>query len=119
MPDPGSVEFRASLLAGTMLEFRIPCLESTLMTAYAPQTQLETHEVTNVPPPLAGRNLYAADAALRDAARAFGGEWVEAPLMALGAAAGSEEAMQWGEDANRYPPELADFRPLRRGASTR
>ena len=79
------------------------------MTAYAPQTQLETHEVTNVPPPLAGRNLYATDAALRDAARAFGGEWVEAPLLALGAAAGSEEALQWGEDANRYPPELQTF----------
>ncbi len=79
------------------------------MTAYAPQTQLETHEVTNVPPPLAGRNLYAGDAALRNAARTFGGEWVEAPLTALGAAAGSEEVMQWGEDANRYPPELATF----------
>ncbi len=79
------------------------------MTAYAPQTQLETHEVTNVPPPLAGRNLYAGDAALRDAARTFGGEWVEAPLTALGAAAGSEEVMQWGEDANRYPPELTTF----------
>ncbi len=24
-------------------------------------------------------------------------------------AAGSEEAMQWGEDANRYPPELQAF----------
>jgi putative acyl-CoA dehydrogenase len=84
-------------------------MESTLMTAYAPQTQLETHDVTNVPPPLPGRNLYAADAALRGAARAFGGEWVDAPLLALGAAAGSEEAMQWGEDANRYPPELQAF----------
>ena len=29
--------------------------------------------------------------------------------LALGAAAGSEEAMQWGEDANRYPPELQAF----------
>ncbi len=79
------------------------------MTAYAPQTQLETHDVTNAPPPLPGRNLYAADVALRDAARAFGGEWMETPLLALGAAAGSEEAMQWGEDANRYPPELQTF----------
>ncbi len=79
------------------------------MTPYAPQTHLETHDVTNVPPPFAGRNLYAADAALRDAARLHGTEWVEAPLLALGAAAGSEEVLQWGEDANRYPPELQIF----------
>ncbi|MGC1587276.1 MAG: acyl-CoA dehydrogenase family protein [Rhodomicrobium sp.] len=79
------------------------------MTAYAPQTHLETHDVTNVPPPLTGRNLYASDTALRDAARFYGGEWVEAPLLALGAAAGSEEVLQWGEDANRYPPELQSF----------
>ncbi len=79
------------------------------MNPYAPQTHLETHDVTNVPPPLAGRNLYAGDAALRDAARLHGGDWVEAPLTALGAAAGSEETMQWGEDANRYPPELLAF----------
>jgi len=79
------------------------------MTPYAPQTHLETHDVTNVPPPFAGRNLFAADAALRDAAKFHGGEWVEAPLLALGAAAGSEEVLQWGEDANRYPPELQTF----------
>ncbi|MGO9983788.1 MAG: acyl-CoA dehydrogenase family protein [Rhodomicrobium sp.] len=79
------------------------------MTPYAPQTHLETHDVTNAPPLLAGRNLYTGDAALRDAARLFGGDWVEAPLAALGAAAGSEEVMQWGEDANRYPPELQVF----------
>ena len=79
------------------------------MTAYAPQTQLETHEVTNVPLPLAGRNLYAADTAVREAASVFGGDWTEAPLLALGSAAGTDEAMQWGEDANRYPPELQTF----------
>jgi putative acyl-CoA dehydrogenase len=79
------------------------------MTAYAPRTELETHDVTNVPPPFAGRNLYATDVALRDAARTHGGDWVDQPLMALGAAAGSEEVLQWGEDANRYPPELFTF----------
>jgi putative acyl-CoA dehydrogenase len=79
------------------------------MTAYAPQIHLETHDVTNAPPPFGARNFYAEDRALREAARAFGGEWVEAPLLALGAAAGSEEAQQWGEDANRYTPELSTF----------
>lgn len=79
------------------------------MTAYAPQTHLETHDVTNFPPSIAGRNLYRADAALRGAARLFGGDWVEEPLLAFGAAAGSEQALQWGEDANRFPPELQIF----------
>lgn len=79
------------------------------MTAYAPQTHLETHEVTNAPPPFASRNLYEEDRALREAARLHGGDWVDAPLSALGAAAGSSEVLQWGEDANRYPPELDAF----------
>ena len=79
------------------------------MSAYAPQSHLETHEVINVPPPFGGRNLYAEDRALREAARLHGGEWVEEPLSALGAAAGSEEVLQWGEDANRYRPELHAF----------
>ncbi len=79
------------------------------MTSYAPQSHLETHEVTNAPPPLGARNLYAEDRALREAARLSGGDWVEEPLLALGAAAGSEETLQWGEDANRYPPELQAF----------
>jgi putative acyl-CoA dehydrogenase len=79
------------------------------MMPYAPQTHLETHEVTNVPPPFAGRNLYLLDAALRDAARVHGADWVDQPLTALGAAAGTEEVLQWGEDANRYPPVLQTF----------
>jgi putative acyl-CoA dehydrogenase len=79
------------------------------MTAYAPRTHLETHDVTNVPPLFAERNLYTSDTALRDAARFHGGGWVEEPLSALGAAAGSEEVLQWGEDANRNPPELQTF----------
>jgi putative acyl-CoA dehydrogenase len=79
------------------------------MMPYAPQTHLETHEVTNVPPPFAGRNLYLTDAALRDAARVQGGDWLDGPLTALGAAAGTEEVLQWGEDANRYPPVLQTF----------
>jgi putative acyl-CoA dehydrogenase len=79
------------------------------MPAYAPQTLLETHEVINAPPLFAGRNLYAEDRPLRDAARLHGGEWVEEPLSALGGAAGSDEVLQWGEDANRYAPELQTF----------
>jgi putative acyl-CoA dehydrogenase len=80
-----------------------------LSVTYLPQTHLETHDVTNVPPPFAGRNLYATDTALQDAVRLYGGEWPGPALISLGAAAGSEEVLQWGEDANRYPPALVSF----------
>jgi putative acyl-CoA dehydrogenase len=79
------------------------------MMPYAPQTHLETHDVTNVPPPFAGRNLYSIDSALRDAVRVHGGDWADQPLTALGAALGTEEVLRWGEDANRYPPVLQTF----------
>ena len=83
------------------------------MTAYAPQTHLETHEVTNAPPLFAGRNLYAED---RGLARCRESPWRRlgrGASLALGGAAGSEEVLQWGEDANRYPPELQTFDRLR------
>jgi putative acyl-CoA dehydrogenase len=79
------------------------------MMPYAPETHLETHEVTNAPPPFAGRNLYLTDAALRDAVRIHGAEWADQPLTELGALTGTEEVLQWGEDANRYPPVLHSF----------
>jgi putative acyl-CoA dehydrogenase len=79
------------------------------MTDYAPRTHLETHDVTNVPPPFAGRNLYLTDRALHDATCLHGGAWVEERLARLGSAVGSEEVLQWGEEANRYPPELKTF----------
>ena len=79
------------------------------MAAYAPLTHLETHDVTNVPQPFAGRNLYRTDTALWDAVRLYGGDWVDGPLAALGEVVGSEEVLQWGDDANRHTPELQTF----------
>ena len=79
------------------------------MPRHAPSTRLITHEVFNQPPDFAGRNLFTSDPVLRHWARREGGDWVEAPLTALGAAAGSEEVLAWGEEANRYPPELTVF----------
>ncbi|WP_439574692.1 acyl-CoA dehydrogenase family protein [Phreatobacter sp.] len=79
------------------------------MPRHAPSTRLVTHEVTNQPPDFAGRNLYTSDPVLRDWARREGGEWVDAPLAALGADVGTEEVLQWGEEANRHPPELTVF----------
>ncbi|QCK84456.1 DNA alkylation response protein [Phreatobacter aquaticus] len=79
------------------------------MPRHAPSTQLLTHEVTNQPPDFAGRNLYLSDPVLREAACREGGDWVDQPLAALGADVGSEEALAWGEEANRFPPELTVF----------
>jgi putative acyl-CoA dehydrogenase len=65
-----------------------------------------THEVANQPPPLAGYDVAARDAALLEGLRREGGAWDEDALHALGSLAGSEEAIGWGFDANRHEPEL-------------
>jgi putative acyl-CoA dehydrogenase len=65
-----------------------------------------THEVANQPPPLAGYNVAARDAALIEGLRREGAAWDEDALLALGALAGSEEAIAWGFEANRHVPEL-------------
>jgi putative acyl-CoA dehydrogenase len=64
-----------------------------------------THEVTNQPPPLAGYDV-AQDAALLEGLRREGGGWDEQALHELGTLAGSQEAIAWGFEANRNPPEL-------------
>ena len=65
-----------------------------------------THEVTNQPPPLEGYDVFGADAALVEAVEREGAGWAVDDLHALGRLAGSPEAIGWGFDANRYPPEL-------------
>ncbi len=79
------------------------------MSSYAPATHLETHEVTNQPAPLAPRNLYTTDVALRDAVLRDAGDWLDARMERLGAVVGSEHVLELGEAANRCPPELAAF----------
>jgi putative acyl-CoA dehydrogenase len=79
------------------------------MTAYAPITHLETHEVTNQPSPLAPRNLYLTDTALREAVRREAGDWLDKRMERLGEIIGSERVLELGEQANRYPPELVVF----------
>lgn len=79
------------------------------MPSFAPTTRLETHEVMNQPPEFGGRNLYAIDAAFREGAQREGGAWLDEPLSRLGGAVGSEQVLEWGADANRFPPELITF----------
>jgi putative acyl-CoA dehydrogenase len=65
-----------------------------------------THEVSNQPPPLQGYDVFGADAALVEAVEREGAGWAVDDLHALGRLAGSPEAIGWGFDANRHPPEL-------------
>ncbi len=65
-----------------------------------------THEVLNQPPPLAGYNVFTQDAALVEGVRREGAGWAEERLQELGRLAGSEQAIQWGFDANTSTPTL-------------
>ena len=76
------------------------------MSPFRPVADLDTHEVTNQPPPLEDVNLFTGDRALFDAVRRAGGAQHEARLTALGARCGSAEVIDWGVQANRVPPVL-------------
>jgi putative acyl-CoA dehydrogenase len=63
-------------------------------------------EVFNQPPALEDYNLFAHDAALREALRREGGAWAEEKVSRFGALMGSRETLELGELANRHPPIL-------------
>ncbi|MDQ2857154.1 MAG: acyl-CoA dehydrogenase family protein [Candidatus Eremiobacteraeota bacterium] len=81
-------------------------LDAATGRAHAP---LATHVVTNQTPPLEDYDVYAADAALLAALSAAGADGHEGSLHAIGRRAGSPEAIQWGFEANAYPPQLRAF----------
>ncbi|HEX3785353.1 MAG TPA: acyl-CoA dehydrogenase family protein [Pseudonocardiaceae bacterium] len=64
-----------------------------------------THEVTNQVPPLVGHDL-AQDATLLAGLHREGAGWAEPELHELGRCAGSEQAQEWGRQANANPPVL-------------
>ncbi|MEU3252646.1 acyl-CoA dehydrogenase family protein [Streptomyces sp. NPDC006997] len=64
-----------------------------------------THDVTNQPPPLAPYDA-SDDAALLEGLRREGAGWAEEGIRRLGRRAGSAEAQEWGELANRHEPVL-------------
>ncbi len=70
---------------------------------------IRTHEVTNQPPPLAGYDAFAADAALVDALGANDGAWAADHLHELGRRTGSAEAITLGFEANANAPKLKAF----------
>ncbi|MFE2420651.1 acyl-CoA dehydrogenase family protein [Streptomyces hokutonensis] len=70
-----------------------------------PQSRNATHDVTNQPPPLTPYDA-SEDTALLEGLRREGAGWAEEDVRRLGRAAGSAEAQEWGEQANRHEPEL-------------
>jgi putative acyl-CoA dehydrogenase len=65
-----------------------------------------THEVLNQVPPLVGYDPLASDPALLEGVRREGAAWAEPRLGEIARAAGSEETIGWGFEANRHPPVL-------------
>ncbi|MEU5665756.1 acyl-CoA dehydrogenase family protein [Streptomyces longwoodensis] len=71
----------------------------------APPQPYATHVVSNQPPPLAPYDA-SEDAALLEGLRREGAGWAEEGIRRLGRRAGSAEAQEWGELANRHAPVL-------------
>ncbi|ELS51332.1 acyl-CoA dehydrogenase family protein [Streptomyces viridochromogenes] len=67
--------------------------------------QYATHDVVNQPPPLPPYDA-SDDTALLEGLRREGAGWAEEDIRRLGLRAGSAEAQEWAELANRYEPEL-------------
>ena len=79
------------------------------MTPLRPETHLETHDVTNQPPPFEDVNLFTNDRALQDAVRHAGGDAHRTRLSEFGAQCGSAQIAEWAMQANRSPPQLRQF----------
>ena len=65
----------------------------------------QTHEVFNQPPPLTGHDV-ADDPVLLEALAREGASWALSSIRDLGRLAGSEQAQEWGRQANENPPRL-------------
>ncbi|MEV5355960.1 acyl-CoA dehydrogenase family protein [Streptomyces sp. NPDC052693] len=64
-----------------------------------------THDVINQPPPLTPYDA-SDDLALLEGLRREGADWAEEELRRLGRRAGSAQAQEWADLANRHEPEL-------------
>ncbi len=61
---------------------------------------------TNQPPPLVDYNLFESDAPLRESLEREGGSWARDLVHDLGSLAGTQQAIDWGFQANANPPQL-------------
>src|SRR5215470_14824419 len=79
------------------------------MSALRPRSQLETHDVSNQPPPFEDVNLFTSDVALQAAVADAAGQTYAERLSAFGARAGSAETAAWALQANENLPRLKAF----------
>jgi len=70
------------------------------------EAQFGPNVSTNQPPPLVDYNLFEADAPLREALEREGGSWAQDLVVDLGRLAGTQQAIDWGFQANANPPQL-------------
>lgn len=68
------------------------------------QAAFQTHDVTNMAPPLTNYNLFESDRALVEAVAREGGGGAAQELVAFGELLGREETIELGFLANRNPP---------------
>ncbi|HKW60813.1 MAG TPA: acyl-CoA dehydrogenase family protein [Candidatus Dormibacteraeota bacterium] len=61
---------------------------------------------SNQPPPLVDYNLFEADAPLRESLEREGASWAQDLVTEVGRLAGTQEAIDWGFQANANPPVL-------------
>ncbi len=74
-----------------------------------PRINLATHDVFNQAKPLVDRNLFLIDQAMVDGVRREAGDWLFQKMSVLGEEVGSEQVLNWGDQANRHAPELQQF----------
>lgn len=79
-----------------------------------PATLRSTHEVINQAPPLPEMNLFEADLALKEALEREGGSWGTGRTSKLGQIAGSRQAREHAERAERNSPRLHTHDPVGR-----
>ncbi|MEV7736440.1 acyl-CoA dehydrogenase family protein [Streptomyces sp. NPDC088921] len=75
------------------------------MVSLSTPEQAATHAVTNQPPPLAPYDA-SDDPVLLEGLRREGAGWAEEGIRRLGLRAGSAEAQEWADQANRHEPVL-------------
>ncbi|WP_306986798.1 acyl-CoA dehydrogenase family protein [Streptomyces canus] len=75
-----------------------------MVSVPAPE-QAATHTVTNQPPPLTPYDA-SDDPVLMEGLRREGAGWAEEDIRRLGLRAGSAEAQEWADQANRHEPVL-------------
>jgi putative acyl-CoA dehydrogenase len=79
------------------------------MSALRPRSDLQTHAVTNQPPPFEDINPFETDTALREGLSRASGDHHALPLHAFGARVGSAETIEWAARANEFVPCLKSF----------